>query len=140
MAWDTHVVMAVPQHQSGPAGEGCGSLYCCLPPLVPGASGQLLPPHSGHPKLCREDLLRVGSLQGSGRAGIGTGDPAAVAPNLGWRTGKILAGSARRQDWVGRTLVPSPSLDGRRMLFGSECQRRLPWQQAAQQSSSLQPC
>lgn len=73
MFWDAHTVMAVPRHQPGPAGEGCSGLYRCLPPLVPGVSGQPHPPHSGHPKLCREDPLRVGSLQSGGRAGIGSG-------------------------------------------------------------------
>lgn len=141
MYWDAHAVMAVPRHQPGPAGEGCSGLYCCLPPLVAGVSGQPLPPHSGHPKLWREDPLRVGSLQAAGRAGIGAGDPAApTAPNLGQGTGKSPAGSSGRWGWVGRALVPSPSLEGRRMPFGSEnLQRRLPWQQAAWQSSSLQP-
>lgn len=84
MSWDAHVVMAVLWHHPDSAGEGCSGLYCCLPPLVPGVTGQPLPPHSGHPKLHREDPLRKGSLQVAGKARIGAGDPAApAAPNLG---------------------------------------------------------
>lgn len=95
------------------------------------------------PSLCKEDPLGAGSLQVVVRAGTGIGDPSApVAPNLGWGMRKNLAGSTGRWGWVGSALVSSssPSLEGRKMLFGSKCQRRLPWQQAAQQSSSLQPC
>lgn len=78
MSWDAHVVMAV--SQPGPAEEGCGGLYHCLPPLVPGVSSQPLPPHSGHSKLCREGAFRVGSLQD---AGIGAGTHSAWCPKPG---------------------------------------------------------
>lgn len=84
MSWDAHVVMDVLWHHPGSAGEGCGGLYCCLPPLVLRVSGQPLPPHSGCPKLCRMDPLRKRSLEGAGKAGKRAGDPAApAAPNLG---------------------------------------------------------
>lgn len=37
MSWDALTVVAVPWHQPGPAGEGCGDLCCCfpLPPVTP---------------------------------------------------------------------------------------------------------
>lgn len=79
MSWDAHVVMAVP----GPAEEGCGGSYHCLPPLVPGVSSQPLPPRSGQAKLCREGALVAGSLQGAGRAGTGPGPHSACCPKLG---------------------------------------------------------
>lgn len=41
MFWDAHVVMDVLWHHPGSAGEGCGGLYCCLPPLSCKSVGSL---------------------------------------------------------------------------------------------------
>lgn len=42
MSWDAHIVIAVLWHHPGSAGERCSGLYCCLPPRVPGVTGQPL--------------------------------------------------------------------------------------------------
>lgn len=114
MSWDAHTVMAVPP---GISLTLLGrDTVACIAAFLP-LSQELLASLFPHTLVTLNYAGRI-TLEWGGRAGTGAGDPAVpVAPNLGWRMEKSLARSAGRQGLVGRALISSPSLEGRKMLF-----------------------
>lgn len=134
MSWDAHIVIAVLWHHPGSAGERCGGLYCCLPPFVPGVTGQphflltlVTPNCAGRIPLERGPWKVLGKL-GKRR----WGSSSTRCPKLG--TGKRLAGHTGA-GWTAVLFHPHLGEAGCHLEMNTG--GRLPWQQAAWQSLSL---